>query len=66
MTRMNLLAATAVAALAAATLATGPARADLLDDIMKAKKIRIATDLAIPPSGMVDGQMKPTGSSTLR
>nr|WP_236841950.1 transporter substrate-binding domain-containing protein [Bosea sp. PAMC 26642] len=38
------------------------ARADLLDDIMKAKKIRIATDLAIPPSGMIDGAMKPTGS----
>ena len=38
------------------------ARADLLDDIMAAKKIRIATDLAIPPSGMIDDQMKPTGS----
>ena len=29
---------------------------------MKAKKIRVATDLAIPPSGMVDDQMRPTGS----
>ena len=29
---------------------------------MKAKKIRIATDLAIPPSGMIDAAMKPTGS----
>jgi polar amino acid transport system substrate-binding protein len=38
------------------------ARADTLDDIMKAKKIRVATDLAIPPSGMVDGQMRPIGS----
>lgn len=38
------------------------ARADLLDDITKAGKIRIATDLAIPPSGMIDGAMKPTGS----
>ncbi len=38
------------------------ARADLLDDISKAGKIRIATDLAIPPSGMIDGAMKPTGS----
>jgi polar amino acid transport system substrate-binding protein len=37
-------------------------RADLLDDVLKAKKIRIATDLAIPPSGMVDGNLKPTGS----
>ena len=34
----------------------------MLDDIIKAKKIRIATDLAIPPSGMIDGAMKPTGS----
>src|SRR3989337_2283730 len=34
----------------------------LLDDIMKAKKIRIATDLAIPPSGMIDANLKPTGS----
>ena len=38
------------------------ARADMLDDIMKAGKIRIATDLAIPPSGMIDSAMKPTGS----
>lgn len=38
------------------------AKADLLDDIMKAKKIRISTDFAIPPSGMVDGNMKPIGS----
>jgi polar amino acid transport system substrate-binding protein len=39
-----------------------PAHADTLDDIMKAKKIRVALDLAIPPSGMVDAQMRPTGS----
>lgn len=38
------------------------AQADMLADIMKAKKIRIATDLAIPPSGMIDSNMKPTGS----
>lgn len=38
------------------------AQADLLDDITKAKKIRISTDLAIPPSGMMDSTMKPTGS----
>src|SRR4051794_32934054 len=54
--------ASAVAAFCATTLTGGAARADLLDDIMKAKKIRIATDLAIPPSGMVDSAMKPTGS----
>lgn len=51
-----------VLAACTAGLAAGPARADLLDDIMKAKKIRIATDLAIPPSGMVDASLKPTGS----
>lgn len=38
------------------------AKADLLDDIMNAKKIRISTDLALPPSGMVDGNLKPIGS----
>src|SRR3954467_11093996 len=52
----------AIAAFCATTLAGGAARADLLDDIMQAKKIRIATDLAIPPSGMVGSDMKPTGS----
>jgi polar amino acid transport system substrate-binding protein len=52
-------------AMAAAFLGGVPttaARADQYDDIMKAKKIRVATDLAIPPSGMVDDQMHPTGS----
>src|SRR3954454_3302343 len=52
----------ALAAFCTTTVAGGTARADLLDDIMKAKKIRIATDLAIPPSGMVDSAMRPTGS----
>lgn len=60
MTRPILL-ATAVAVSIAAMATTG-ARADLLDDVMAAKKIRIATDLAIPPSGMMDGSMKPIGS----
>ena len=53
---------TAFAAAYLASIAVSAARADQLDDIMKAKKIRIATDLAIPPSGMIDGSMKPTGS----
>jgi len=52
----------AVATACMTGLASTAARADLLDDIMAAKKIRIATDLAIPPSGMVDANMKPTGS----
>ncbi|XOC83336.1 transporter substrate-binding domain-containing protein (plasmid) [Microvirga sp. M2] len=43
-------------------LGTTAARADLLDDIMNAKKIRVATDMAIPPSGMMDANLKPTGS----
>ena len=45
--------------LAVATLA---AHADLLDDITKAKKIRISTDMAIPPAGMMDSNMQPSGS----
>jgi polar amino acid transport system substrate-binding protein len=47
-----------VSALAAASLA---AHAEL-DDIRAAKKIRISVDLAVPPSGMTDSSMKPTGS----
>ena len=39
-----------------------PAQADTLDDIKKAKKVRIAIDLAIPPFGMTDDKMQPTGS----
>ena len=38
------------------------AQADTLDNIRAAKKIRISVDLAVPPSGMTDGNMKPTGS----
>ncbi len=43
-------------------LAPFAARADVLDDVTKAKKIRIATDLALPPAGMVDDKMQPTGA----
>jgi polar amino acid transport system substrate-binding protein len=39
-----------------------PARADVLDNVIAPKKIRIATDLAIPPAGMVDDKMQPTGA----
>jgi polar amino acid transport system substrate-binding protein len=46
----------------AVVAATGSAHADLLDDIRAAKKIRIAIDLGVPPYGMTDGQMMPTGS----
>lgn len=48
-------------AAACLTLAAA-AHADVLDDVMKAKKIRIATDFSIPPSGMLDKDLKPTGS----
>jgi polar amino acid transport system substrate-binding protein len=56
------LSAAAIAMSCVVALGTTAAHADLLDDIMKAKKIRIATDLAIPPSGMMDANLKPTGS----
>lgn len=52
----------AAASISCLVMAATPAAADLLDDIMKAKKIRISTDLAIAPSGMMDGNMRPTGS----
>ena len=39
-----------------------PAWADTLDEIKKAGKIRIAIDTAIPPFGMTDDKMQPTGS----
>ncbi|WP_416355848.1 transporter substrate-binding domain-containing protein [Aureimonas phyllosphaerae] len=60
---MTLKTLTAVAAVLA-TLAAGvaPAAADALADIMAAKKIRVATDMAIPPSGMLDANLQPTGS----
>lgn len=61
MTKTNTLVAL-LAACSLAALGATAARADLLDDITKAKKIRIATDLAIPPSGMMDANLKPTGS----
>jgi polar amino acid transport system substrate-binding protein len=36
--------------------------ADTLDEIKKAGKIRIAIDTALPPFGMTDDKMQPTGS----
>jgi polar amino acid transport system substrate-binding protein len=61
MTNKTLLGA-AAALCGLAIMAATPALADLLDDITQAKKIRISTDVAIPPSGMMDSNMKPTGS----
>jgi polar amino acid transport system substrate-binding protein len=37
------------------------AQADALDDIKKSGKIRIAIDLGVPPYGMTDAQLQPTG-----
>jgi polar amino acid transport system substrate-binding protein len=39
-----------------------PAQADTLDSIKKAGKVRIAIDTAIPPFGMTDDKLQPTGS----
>jgi polar amino acid transport system substrate-binding protein len=43
-------------------LAPLAARADVFADATKAKKLRVATDLALPPAGMVDDKMKPIGA----
>jgi len=51
----------AVAAVAAMGV-VHTASADALDDIKKAGKIRIAIDLGVPPYGMTDDKMQPTGS----
>ncbi|SJZ86155.1 polar amino acid transport system substrate-binding protein [Enhydrobacter aerosaccus] len=51
-----------VLSLAAIVGVNGIAAADQLDDIKKAGKIRIAVDLGVPPYGMTDDKMQPTGS----
>ena len=43
------------------TLAVLPAHADALADIKKAKKVRIGIDLGLPPYGMMDAKLQPTG-----
>ena len=52
-----------VAALAMVACLFGPqqVQADVLDDIRKARKIRIAVDLGVPPYGMTDEKLQPTG-----
>ncbi len=53
---------TAVALAAVAMMgAMQVANADALDDIKKSGKIRIAVDLGVPPYGMTDDKMQPTG-----
>jgi polar amino acid transport system substrate-binding protein len=53
-----------LAAFAAIVFLTSGAtsRADGLDDIKAAKKLRVAIDLGLPPYGMTDDKMQPTGS----
>ena len=48
--------------LAALSTVVFGAHADTLDKIRADKKIRVSIDLAVPPSGMTDANMKPTGS----
>ena len=60
MTKRAFLHATAAVLLLTAFAA--PARADQLADIMKSGTLRISTDVAIPPAGMMDSAMQPTGS----
>jgi polar amino acid transport system substrate-binding protein len=57
----RVLSGIAVAAIALIGLAQA-ANADALDDIKKSGKIRIAVDLGVPPYGMTDDKMQPTGS----
>jgi polar amino acid transport system substrate-binding protein len=57
----KLVSALAVAAVATVGFAAAAA-ADQLDDIRKSGKIRIAVDLGVPPYGMTDDKMQPTGS----
>jgi polar amino acid transport system substrate-binding protein len=54
----------AIAAFAAMVFVTAGAtsRADGLDDIKTAKKLRVAIDLGVPPYGMTDDKMQPAGS----
>ena len=61
MTLLGALRGAAVAAIA--VLALAPAvHADVLDEVRAAKKIRIAIDFGVPPYGMTDDKMQPTGS----
>ncbi|HZX82717.1 MAG TPA: transporter substrate-binding domain-containing protein [Reyranella sp.] len=57
----SVLSGIAVAAIAVIGFAQA-ANADALDDIKKSGKIRIAVDLGVPPYGMTDDKMQPSGS----
>jgi polar amino acid transport system substrate-binding protein len=60
---MELNRRTTLAAIAAVSLAIGlPAHADALANVQSKKKLRVATDMGIPPFGMMDAALNPTGS----
>jgi polar amino acid transport system substrate-binding protein len=44
------------------TVSQTPSVGDVLDEIHKAKKVRIAIDLGVAPYGMTDDKMQPAGS----
>src|SRR3954467_10663147 len=58
---LNKIVASMAIAITALVAATSLAHADALDDIKKAGKIRIAIDLGVPPYGMTDDKLQPTG-----
>jgi polar amino acid transport system substrate-binding protein len=50
------------AATVASAASAAPANTDVLDEIRKAKKVRVAIDLGVAPYGMTDDKMQPAGS----
>jgi polar amino acid transport system substrate-binding protein len=62
MKRIRQLIPVALIATGLFAVGTGAARADLLDDIQKAKKIRVAVNLGTPLFSFAGADLKPTGS----
>jgi polar amino acid transport system substrate-binding protein len=58
----TILSRRAIAGFALALLSIVSAKAETFDDIKKDRRVRIAIDVAIPPFGMTDDKMQPTGS----
>lgn len=59
--KFAMIAAGILAAAVALSATMVPARADQYEDIMKSGKLRVATDFAVPPFGMLDAALQPTG-----
>lgn len=53
---------TVAVSIALGSLIALPAHADVLANIQAKKKLRVATDMGIPPFGMMDTAMQPSGS----